>query len=109
MKITNCLIFKVIFLLLFLGNASYAELHDPTKPPVFSDALEPNANNEFQLQSIFIGPMRYLAMINGQMVGVGSSIGGARVLAIGKNHVVLLQSGQKKIIYLFGKRLWTAR
>ncbi|KTD82582.1 hypothetical protein [Legionella waltersii] len=109
MKLFKYLIIKVFFLIFFLVNASYAELHDPTKPPVFSETQESNANNEFQLQSIFIGPMRYLAMINGQMVGVGSSIGGARLLAIGKNHVVLLQSGQKKIIYLFGRRLWTAR
>lgn len=85
-------------------------LRDPTEPldaSLIGGASD--ASGMFQLQSIIVSPTRILAMIDGQMVGVGSDIHGARVLAIGKNHVVLLQGGQKKTLFLFGKRLWKAR
>jgi MSHA biogenesis protein MshK len=90
----------------FLNDYSHA-IHDPTKP-VIREASISNSTNEtvYNLQSIIIAPGRILAMINGKKVGTGSYIDGARVLAIGKNHVVLLYAGQKKAIYLFGKRLW---
>lgn len=87
-----------------------APLRDPTEPldaSLIGSASD--ASGMFQLQTIIVAPSRILAMIDGQMVGVGSEIHGARVLAIGKNHVVLLQGGQKKTLFLFGKRLWKAR
>ncbi|PWY55357.1 hypothetical protein DGG96_12045 [Legionella qingyii] len=90
-----------------LINMSYAALHDPTKPIISPLVHESSADeDDFNLQSILIGPMRRLAMINGQIVGTGSNIQGARVLAIDKNHVVLFYAGHRKILYLFGKRLW---
>ncbi|QMT61225.1 hypothetical protein [Legionella sp. PC997] len=90
-----------------LFNISYAALYDPTKPIISPLVHETTMDeSEFNLQSILIGPMRRLAMINGQIVGTGSSIQGARVLAIDKNHVVLFYAGHRKILYLFGKRLW---
>lgn len=94
---------------LLFNTGVEAKIHDPTKPiaEVLSATSKQN-KTVFNLQSIMIGPMRILAMINGQLVGTGSTIQGARVLAIGKNHVVLLYAGQKQTIYLFGRRLWKA-
>lgn len=89
-----------------LLNVSNAALHDPTKPLISPIIKESSVEDNYNLQSIIIGPMRRLAMINGQIVGTGSSIQGARVLAIDKNHVVLFYAGRRKILYLFGKRLW---
>lgn len=89
-----------------LTNISNAALHDPTKPLISPIVHESIVEDNYNLQSIIIGPMRRLAMINGQIVGTGSSIQGARVLAIDKNHVVLFYAGRRKILYLFGKRLW---
>lgn len=85
-------------------------LHDPTKPVIGINNLNQSEleQSTFNLESIIISPMRKLAMINGQIVGTGSSIQGARVLAIAKNHVVLLHEGKKETIYLFGKKLWKA-
>lgn len=96
-----------LLILFFIINNSWAALHDPTKPIMNMD-IETSATMQqnFNLQSILIGPMRRVAMINGQLVGTGSSIQGARILAIGKNHVVLLIAGRKEILYLFGKRMW---
>lgn len=97
------------FFFLSLVNISNAAIHDPTKPIISPLAQESSIDeDDFNLQSILIGPMRRLAMINGQIVGTGSSIQGARVLAIDKNHVVLFYAGRRKILYLFGKRLWKA-
>jgi MSHA biogenesis protein MshK len=100
---------SMVFCFFFLNviSISNAALRDPTKPIVSPLVNESSIDEEnFNLQSILIGPMRRLAMINGQIVGTGSNIQGARVLAIDKNHVVLFYAGQRRILYLFGKRLW---
>lgn len=101
--IVYCLVGKTLFFM----STSWAALHDPTRPVMsaLTQASSPKEGN-YILQSILIGPMRRLAMINGQIVGSGSSIQGARVLAIDKNRVVLLIDGRKETLYLFGERLW---
>lgn len=86
-----------------------AAFHDPTKPINELISVKTNSiESSYDLQSILVSPGRTLALINGQLVGTGSTVQGARVLAIGKNHVVLFYAGQKQTIYLFGKRLWKA-
>lgn len=113
MRLKQYFIILYFFIInLIAMNLSYAALHDPTEPPISPITLvipgAPEAESNYKLQSILIGPSRRLAMINGQIVGTGSSIQGARVLAIDKNHVVLFYAGRKKILYLFGRRLWKA-
>ncbi|EHL30651.1 hypothetical protein [Legionella drancourtii] len=99
--------FSFLILNLLFINVSKAEMHDPTKPLISSIIHQSTADEEdFNLQSILISPIRRLAMINNKLVGTGSTIEGARVLAIDKNHVVLFYAGHKKILYLFGGRLW---
>lgn len=107
---------KMVFVLLCLMGIqmlvmpdAVAALRDPTMPYANASTEGTSSNEDsYVLQSILISPMRKLAMINGKLVGVGSEIQGARILVISKNHVVLLVSGRKVIIYLFGRRLWTA-
>jgi MSHA biogenesis protein MshK len=94
---------------LFMPLIGRAALHDPTKPVVDVNAFFSDESGGPNLQSVIISPQRKLALIDGQWVGVGSDFNGARILAIGKNHVVLLYGGQKRTLYLFGKRLWTHR
>lgn len=108
-SIVQIVVRAFIFGWLFMVQAN-AALRDPTKPINEFDTSTPVKTVEasYNLQSILVSPMRILAMINGQIVGTGSTVQGARVLAIGKNHVVLLYAGQKRVIYLFGKRLWKA-
>jgi hypothetical protein len=102
--------FNFIILGSLFSVSTHAGIHDPTKPinELSISKSEQTVEVSYNLQSILVSPMRILAMINGQLVGTGSTIQGARVLAIGKNHVVLLYAGQKRVIYLFGKRLWKA-
>ena len=85
-------------------GAALAGLEDPTMPKVSSLTEEADL---YSVQSIIIAPNRRLAIINGKTVGVGSELSGARVIAIHKTHVVLLRSGQRKNLYLFGRRIWT--
>lgn len=95
---------------MFLPTTSMAYMRDPTKPVVVTVTQTSKGKAiPFNLQSILIGRMRRLAMINDKLVGVGSTVNGARVLAIDKNHVVLLYAGRKKTLYLFGRKLWTTR
>lgn len=109
-KWQQSIFFCLVGVTLFFISTSWAALRDPTKPVMspLTQTSSPSSPKEdnYILQSILIGPMRRLAMINGQLVGTGSSIQGARVLAIDKNHVVLFSAGRKKTLYLFGKRLW---
>jgi hypothetical protein len=100
----------IVCTFIFLASPCFAALHDPTKPvegALIKDAFA-KESGFFTLQSIIIGPMRRLAIINDQVVSIGSMIGGARVLAISKNHVVLFNAGLKINLYLFGRRLWVA-
>lgn len=100
----------VFFCLVGLKHA-YAEMRDPTQPPAIPISVTqetPQYEGDYKLQSILIGPMRKLAMINGELVSVGSKIQNARVVAINKNYVVLLIGGRQMTLYLFGKRLWKA-
>ncbi len=101
----------IISLCVVLIGSARAELRDPTQPIVLPtlEVTTGAVEGQFNLQSIIVAPLRIRAMIDGQLVGVGSTIHGARVLAIGKNHVVLLYGGQRKTLYLFGRRLWKHR
>ena len=95
---------------LFVPSSCMAYLSDPTKPKIDTEVkISSVKGTPFNLQSILIGKMRRIAMINDKLVGVGSTVNGARVLGIDRNHVVLLYSGRKTVLYLFGKKLWTTR
>lgn len=81
---------------------------DPTKPPAgISDvaAAEKDAVG-FDLQSIIISNSRRMAIINNRLVKVGDNIGGAKVVAIERNAVVLSVAGRKLIIHLFKRGIW---
>lgn len=95
-------------LILLYIPIAWAEIHDPTKPVIGPEVYAATVTGSYNLESIIIGPMRRLASINGQMVGPGSIVQGARVLAIGKNHVVLFYGGRRTTLFLFGGKLWKA-
>lgn len=96
-----------------LLSQAFAALHDPTAPQASDNAFEgvlsqdaSKIKTSFNLQSILLAKARRLVMINGKLLGVGSEIEGARILAIDKNRVVLLQGNRKITLYLFDKTLW---
>lgn len=86
---------------------SHAIAHDPTRPVNMSSG----SNSQipigiYELKSIIIGKGRRLALINDKFVGVGDSIGGAKVINIDRNSVVILEAGQRRTIHLFDRSIW---
>ena len=91
------------------GYSQVITLRDPTQPVIPEHMVEiPKDNMEtvYVLQSIIISPSRKLALINDKYVRVGDMIGEAKVEAIEKNYVILLQAGRKQTIYLFDLGNW---
>lgn len=110
MRHPHFLFYLIIAVIFFVPRSSMAYLSDPTKPKIDTKIrVTQEKTTPFNLQSILIGKMKRVAMINDKLVGVGSTVNGARVLGIDRNHVVLLYSGRKTILYLFGKKLWITR
>ncbi len=87
-------------LLLLLAMAPEAvlsdeALRDPTRP--YSPVKGIRASSpDFVVSAIIISPQRRVAILNGRRVAVGGSIGGATVIAIEKDHLIL-QTGGKRI------------
>ncbi len=77
-------------------------LVDPTRPPSAQGAVpgaEKNAQNR-TVQSVLIGPGRSVAVIDGEMVRVGSRLGEARVVRIDESGVVLRNGARMEILRL---------
>lgn len=74
----------------FLVPEALAELADPTRPPGFGGAaaaIRPSA--PLVVTSILVSSGRKIAVIDGRSVKVGDSIGGARVLEIAPDTVLV--------------------
>ena len=70
---------------------------DPTKP--FTGNAE--VTGQLELRSILIGTGRRIALINDTFVQVGDTIGPAKVIAIQRDSVILIDSGKTETLYLF--------
>ena len=77
-------------------------LVDPTRPPSLAAGV-PGGEKAAQsrtLQSVLIAPGRSVAVIDGQMVRVGSRLGNAEVVKIDEIGVVLRSSGRTETLKL---------
>lgn len=68
------------------GTIAYAEMRDPTKPPMVASVV---ARNGFTLTAIMISSDKKVAVINNKVVHVGDDIDNATVKAIYDNTVEL--------------------
>lgn len=81
-------------------------LRDPTRPPgiaatkIRADGAE-TPKGELRLQSVLVSPERRAAIISGQVVKLGESVQGYRVVAIGEGEAVLRKGGQSRTLRLF--------
>lgn len=67
---------------------------DPTRP--YTAAKHATASSpRFVVNAIIISAERRVAIVNGRRVGVGSSLGGATVIAIEKDQLVLEKNGKR--------------
>ncbi|GAB1392149.1 hypothetical protein MASR1M60_03120 [Rhodocyclaceae bacterium] len=98
-----------LMLSLLLVNPAWAQLADPTRPPLqatapagdtASSAAIPAATG---LQSIMLsrnGKGRPAAMINGEIVQLGGKVGEARLVKVEEDHVVLLGAEGRETLRL---------
>jgi MSHA biogenesis protein MshK len=88
---------------LLLDPAWCDSLSDPTQPPQSASAAtvapgQQPAASAYTVQAIVFGPRRRLAVVNGQEVHPGSTVGGARVVAITSGAVTLEVAGHRQIL-----------
>ena len=91
LKIATCI-------LLLTSISANAELSDPTRPSyALPEAGEQIATSALRVSAVFISGDRKVAVVNGQRVRVGESIGGATVSGIDR----------KKVSFVRGDRTFT--
>jgi MSHA biogenesis protein MshK len=84
------------------GTARAQALVDPTRPPNAPAPGEAqDAAPAVQLQSILISRSRRLAIINGDTVALGGTIGEARVVKITETEVTLQKGEETEVLKLF--------
>ena len=87
---------SAVLLLALAPGPSQADepLRDPTRP--YSPSQDVHASSpRFVVNAIIISPQRRVAIVNGRRVTVGDSLGGATVIAIEKNQLVLELGGKR--------------
>lgn len=90
----------VIALLLAGANAVAQEtLRDPTRPYSAQVMLEASPAR-FEVNAIVNSDKRRLAIVNGRRVGIGDEVGGAVVVAIRVDEVVLLFGDEEQTLTL---------
>lgn len=101
----NMRIFGVFVLLCAIsGFATAQALPDPTKPPaevVSVPAGQVAAPKSIGLQSIIISPARRAAIINGETVELGATLGDARLIEVSEGRVVLQGAQGRQVLTLF--------
>ncbi len=101
----------VKFCCVVIGCFFYASLYadiplsrDPTAP-AFSITASPSKQAadkpNYVVKSILVDGSRRIALINDKFVSKGDMVNNAEIIAIHKNSVDLMESGQKITVYLF--------
>ncbi len=95
----------IISLLVMVPGAVRGDkpLRDPTRP-AFATAVVKVPGAQFSVSAIFIADMRRVAVVNGQLVGEGDEVAGARVEHIEPGLLTLRYRGK-----LLTARLKTAK
>lgn len=69
-------------------------LRDPTRPYTAAERVR-TAAPRFVVNAIIVSPERRVAIVNGRRVAVGGSIGGATVVAIERDQLILDLGGKR--------------
>ncbi len=86
-------------------NRSAAQTPETTSPPEPDEAVQPDTSeknsahqpvsDKFTISAILASGGKGYAIVNGHMVTVGDNIDGAKVVTVGKHHVVLEKDGKQ--------------
>lgn len=69
-------------------------LRDPTRPYIASEYITA-ATPRFVVNAIIVSAERRIAIVNGRRVSVGGSVGGATVIVIEKDHLILEKDDER--------------
>ncbi|HEX4984689.1 MAG TPA: hypothetical protein VFV71_01325 [Burkholderiales bacterium] len=86
---------------LLAAQASAQALRDPTRPPGAARGSVRAERPAWALQSVLISPERRYAIINGEVVALGGSVGGAELVAVAPDGVTLRTAQGLKVVHLF--------
>lgn len=67
---------------------------DPTRPATLGGGGGDAIATDYSLQSVLVGGTRSIATINGEALSVGDEVGGARVISISHQNVLLDVKGR---------------
>jgi len=77
-----------------ISAAAEGILRDPTRPYTARVPQTVTAPR-YTVDAIFVSARRSIAVVNGQRVRVGEQVGAATVIAIEKDHLVLMVNGKR--------------
>jgi MSHA biogenesis protein MshK len=101
-RMRSCLTSAILPVMVAACPAHAEVLPDPTRPPAILS--NPDGAVAYQgpvLQSIYVSPSRREAMIDGQSVRVGGKVGGATVVGIADDAVLLREGKDLRTLRLF--------
>ena len=89
------------WILVCAAQATYARgIPDPTRPPWLGAPAGVVAPAKPGLRAILLGGPRRLALIDGQLLGVGGRVGRDHIVAIHHNMVILVGRGGLRRLFL---------
>ena len=96
---------SILLAVICMGTASTAfaqALRDPTRPPAANakGVTGSTGQSGWILQSVLISPERRYAIINGEVVAVGGSIAGAKLVAVAAERVTLRTPEGLRVVHL---------
>lgn len=77
-----------------MSAAAEGILRDPTRPYT-ARVRQAVTAPRYIVDAIFVSARRSIAVVNGQRVRVGEKVGAATVIAIEKDHLVLMVNGKR--------------
>lgn len=84
---------SAVGLAICVATAQAQALRDPTRPPIVAKSggsgFERSGPAGWILQSVLISPERRYAIINGEIVAPGQSVGGAELVALAEGRATL--------------------
>ena len=99
-----------IGILVHISAATGGSLQDPTKPELRDTGAQETATSSqskkisWELSCIIYSASRKLAVINGDIINIGDSVTGGKVLDINPNSVVLSYRGKRHKLQLISDR-----
>ena len=99
--------FMIMLMIPGKSSAQIDYIPDPMHPLQSGWSDDPNSQTGLDLQSILVAGDRSSAVINGQLLTIGSRIGNSHIIGIMHDAVIIRQNGQRKVLRLNTRHIVT--